>query len=138
MNGLILTCNIAIPVLMIFIGISYKHNLCKRTYKILDLIMSLIIPIIMFFIGFSYGEEKSLYENTNELVSINRKSSLVWSISGAVTLLFTITLLILNKFNIYNASVILLETECLILVTVLVTAEYILKRNSYKRIYEQY
>ncbi len=43
-------------------------------------------------------------------------------------------LLILNKSNIYNTSVTLLEAECLILVAVFVTVEYILKRNFNKKL----
>ncbi|KEJ01381.1 membrane protein [Clostridium botulinum A2B7 92] len=134
MNILMLICNIAIPVLMISIGILFKCNLYKKIDKTLDL----IIPIAMFFNGFSDGEREHLRKNTNKLASINRKCGLIWSISGVCTLLLTIILLILNKYNIYNTSVTLLETECLILVAVCVTVEYILKRNFNKKISEQY
>ncbi|MCJ8173364.1 hypothetical protein [Clostridium botulinum] len=134
MNILMLTCNIAIPVLMVFIGILFKCN----SYKKIDKTLDLIVPIAMFFNGFSDGEREYLCKNTNKLASVNRKCGLIWSISGACTLLFTMILLILNKSNIYNTSVTLLETECLILVAVCVTVEYILKRNFNKKISEQY
>lgn len=129
-----LTCNIAIPVLMILIGILFKCN----SYEKIDKTLDLIIPIAMFFNGFSDGEREDLCKNTNKLVSVNRKCGLIWSISGACTLLFTMILLILNKSNIYNISVTLLEIECLILVAVCVTVEYILKRKFNKKINEQY
>ena len=52
--------------------------------------------------------------------------------------MLTIISLILNKSDIYNTSVILLEPELLILVIVFITVEYILKRNFNKKISEQY
>ncbi|MCW6088197.1 hypothetical protein [Clostridium sporogenes] len=134
MNILISTCNIGIPVLMIFIGILYKCNLYKKIDRTLDL----IVPIAMFFTGFSERDREHLYKNTNNLASVNRKCSLIWSISGVGTLLLTIISLILNKSDIYNTSVILLEPELLILVIVFITVEYILKRNFNKKISEQY
>lgn len=133
MNTLILTCNIGIPIIMIFIGILYKYNLYKKIDKTLDLIM----PIAMFFSGFSDEKRKAFSKDTNTLALANRKCSLIWSISGVCTLLLTIILLILNKSAVYNISVILLEIECLILVVVFITVEYILKRNFYKKNDEQ-
>ncbi|WP_434297070.1 hypothetical protein [Clostridium sporogenes] len=134
MNILISTCNIGIPVLMIFIGILYKCNLYKKIDRTLDL----IVPIATFFTGFSERDREHLYKNTNNLASVNRKCSLIWSISGVSTLLLTIISLILNKSDIYNTSVILLEPELLILVIVFISVEYILKRNFNKKISEQY
>ncbi len=133
MNMLILTCNIGIPIIMIFIGVLYKCNLYKKIDKTLDL----IIPIAMTFNGFSDDKIEALSKDTNTLALANRKCSLIWSISGVCTLLLTIILLILNKSAVYNISVTLLELECLILVTVFVTVEYILKRNFYKKNHEQ-
>lgn len=129
MNILTLTCNIVIPIIMISIGILYKCNLYKKIDKILDL----IIPVAMAFAGFSDGKKEDFSKDTNTLALVNRKFSLMWSISGVCTLLLTITLLILNKSAVYNISVILLELECLILVAVFVTIEYILKRNLYRK-----
>ncbi|APC79870.1 TPA: hypothetical protein ACXDAZ_000527 [Clostridium botulinum] len=135
MNILISTCNIGIPVLMILIGILYKCNLYKKIDRTLDL----IVPMVTFFTGFSERDREHLYKNTNNLASVNRKCSLIWSISGVCTLLLTIIIsLILNKSDIYNTSVILLEPELLILVIVFITVEYILKRNFNKKISEQY
>ena len=125
MNILILTCDIGIPILMIFIGILYKCNLYKKIDKTLDL----IIPIAMFFNGFSDDKREYFSKDTNPLALANRKCSLIWSISGVCTLILTIILLILNKSDVYNVSVILLELEFLILVAVFITVEYILKRN---------
>ncbi|KEI87403.1 hypothetical protein EXM98_03320 [Clostridium botulinum] len=134
MNILMLTCNIAIPVLMVFIGILFKCN----SYKKIDKTLDLIVPIATFFTGFSERDRENLYKNTNNLASVNRKCSLIWSISGVCTLLLTIISLILNKSDIYNTSVISLELELLILVIVFITVEYILKRNFNKKISEQY
>lgn len=129
MNILTLTCNIGIPIIMIFIGILYKCNLYKKIDKILDL----IIPIAMFFNGFSEDKREDFSKDTNTLALANRKCSLIWSISGVCTLLLTITLLILNSSTVYNTSAIVLELECLILVAVFITVEYILKRDFYKK-----
>ncbi|MCC5438303.1 hypothetical protein [Clostridium botulinum] len=134
MNILMLTCNIGIPVVMILIGILFKCN----SYKKIDKTLDLIVPIAMFFTGFSERDREHLYKNTNNLASVNRKCSLIWSISGVCTLLLTIISLILNKSDIYNTSVILLEPEFLILVIVFITVEYVLKRNFNKKISEQY
>lgn len=132
MNILILTCNICIPIIMIFIGILYKLNLYKKINKTLDL----IIPIAMMFNGFSDDKIETFCKDTNTLAFANRKCSLIWSISGVCTLLFTIILLILNKSDVYNISVSLLELECLILVAVFINIEYILKRKFYKEDHE--
>ncbi|WP_097027801.1 hypothetical protein [Clostridium peptidivorans] len=129
MNILTLTCNIVIPIIMISIGILYKCNLYKKIDKTLDL----IIPIAMVFTGFSDGKRENFSKDTNTFALANRKCSLIWSISGVCTLLLTIILLILYKSAVYNISVILLEIECLILVAVFITVEYILKRNFYKK-----
>ncbi|NFD30088.1 hypothetical protein EXN57_01185 [Clostridium botulinum] len=134
MNILISTCNIGIPVVMILIGILFKCN----SYKKIDKTLDLIVPIATFFTGFSERDRENLYKNTNNLASVNRKCSLIWSISGVCTLLLTIISLILNKSDIYNTSVISLELELLILVIVFITVEYILKRNFNKKISEQY
>ncbi|HGG0416388.1 TPA: hypothetical protein ACJFE8_001146 [Clostridium sporogenes] len=134
MNILMLICNIGIPVVMILIGILFKCN----SYKKIDKTLDLIVPIATFFTGFSEREREHLYKNTNKLASVNRKCSLIWSISGVCTLMLTIISLILNKSDIYNTSVILLEPELLILVIVFITVEYILKRNFNKKISEQY
>lgn len=128
MNILISTCNIGIPVLMIFIGILYKCNLYKDRQNI-----RFNCTYSNVFTGFSERDREHLYKNTNNLASVNRKCSLIWSISGVCTLLLTIISLILNKSDIYNTSVILLEPEFLILVIVFITVEYVLKRNFYKK-----
>lgn len=124
MNILTLTCNIVIPVIMIFIGCLYKSSL----YKKIDNILDLIIPIAMFFTGFSDDKKTTFSKDTETLAMTNKRIGLIWSISGVCTLIFTIIFLILN----YSISVILLEFECLIMVAVFTTVEYILKRNFYK------
>lgn len=130
MNILVLACNIGIPTIMILIGILYKYNL----YKKIDKILELIIPIAMIFNGFLDDKIEVCSKDTNTLAFVNRKCSLIWSISGACTLLLTMILIILNKSTVYNASIKLLELECLIIVAVFITIEYILKRNFYKKI----
>ncbi|NFE74954.1 hypothetical protein FDC27_12090 [Clostridium botulinum] len=131
MNLLTLICNILIPIIMIFIGFLYKCNLYKKIDKTLDL----IIPMAMIFSGFSDDKKISLSKGTRTLASANKKCSLIWSISGICTLLLTIILLILNKSNIYDTSIILLEVEFFILVAIFITVEYVLKRKLYKKIY---
>ncbi|MBN1071749.1 hypothetical protein DVV91_11675 [Clostridium botulinum] len=131
MNLLVLICNILIPIIMIFMGFLYKCNLYKKIDKTLDL----IIPIAMIFSGFSDDKKISLSKGTSTLASANKKCSLIWSISGVCTLLLTIILLILNKSDIYDTSVILLEVEFFILVAIFITVEYVLKRKLYKKIY---
>ncbi|MBN1036070.1 hypothetical protein DWC20_10985 [Clostridium botulinum] len=131
MNLLELIFNILIPIIMIFIGFLYKCNLYKKIDKTLDL----IIPIAMIFSGFSDDKKISLSKGTSTLASANKKCSLIWSISGVCTLLLTIILLILNKSDIYDTSVILLEVEFFILVAIFITVEYVLKRKLYKKIY---
>ncbi|MBN1065371.1 hypothetical protein DWV12_01565 [Clostridium botulinum] len=131
MNLLALIFNILIPIIMIFIGFLYKCNLYKKIDKTLDL----IIPIAMIFSGFSDDKKISLSKGTSTLASANKKCSLIWSISGICTLLLTIILLILNKSDIYDTSVILLEVEFFILVAIFITVEYVLKRKLYKKIY---
>ncbi|NFA41464.1 hypothetical protein EXM65_02420 [Clostridium botulinum] len=131
MNLLALIFNILIPIIMIFIGFLYKCNLYKKIDKTLDL----IIPMAMIFSGFSDDKKISLSKCTSTLASANKKCSLIWSISGVCTLLLTIILLILNKSNIYDTSVILLEVEFFILVAIFITVEYVLKRKLYKKIY---
>ncbi|EES51045.1 hypothetical protein NE172_03765 [Clostridium botulinum] len=131
MNLLTLICNILIPIIMIFIGFLYKCNLYKKIDKTLDL----IIPIAMIFSGFSDDKKISLSKSTSTLALANKKCSLIWSISGVCTLLLTIILLILNKSDIYDTSVILLEVEFFILIAIFITVEYVLKRKLYKKIY---
>ncbi|WP_315074298.1 hypothetical protein [uncultured Clostridium sp.] len=124
MSILTLTCNICIPVIMIFIGHLYKCNL----YKKIDNILDLIIPIAMLFTGFSDDKKTTFSKDSETLALTNKKCSLIWSISGVCTLIFIIIFLILN----HSISIILLEFECLILVAVFSAVEYILKRNFYK------
>ena len=126
MNILILACNIGIPVIMVYIGHLYHCNL----YKKIDNILNLIIPVAMFFNGFSNDKKTTISKDSKILALDNKKSSLIWSISGLCTLIITIIVLILNN----SSGIILLEFECLILVAVFVTVEYILKRNFYKNV----
>lgn len=125
MNILILTCNIVIPLIMIFIGVLYKHNSYKKIESTLDLIM----PLATTFIGISHDESENFSKNKNKLDFINRKCSLIWIITGIGTLLLAIVLLMINKTSIYYVSILLLEIQCIILVSVFVTIEYILKMN---------
>lgn len=134
MNALVLTFNIGIPTVMIFIGILYKYNLYKKTDKILEL----IIPTAMLFTGLSDDKTDDFSKYTNTLGFVNRKCSLIWSISGACTLLLTMIFIILNKSTVYSIGTKLLELQCLIIVAVYITIEYILKRNFYKKNHVQF
>lgn len=124
MNILTLTCNISIPVIMIFVGHLYQCNLYKKIDNILDLIM----PIAMLFTGFSDDKKISFPKNSETLALTNKKCGLIWSISGVCTLILAIIFLILN----YSISIALLEFECLILVAVFATVEYISKRTFHR------
>ncbi|MFL0166052.1 hypothetical protein [Candidatus Clostridium helianthi] len=126
MNILTLTCNIGIPVIMIFVGHLYQCNLYKKIGNILDLIM----PMAMLFTGFSDDKKTSFSKDSETLALTNKKCGLIWSISGACTLILAIIFLILN----YSISTALLEFECLILVAVFATVEYILKRNFHRNL----
>lgn len=125
MNILILTCNIGIPLIMIFIGGLYKHN----SYKKIDSTLDLIMPLATTFVGISYDEAENFSKNKNKLDLINRKCSSIWIVTGIGTLLLTIVLLLLNKTSIHYVSILLLEIQCIIFVSVFVTIEYILKMN---------
>ncbi|MBZ9692265.1 hypothetical protein [Clostridium sp. M14] len=131
MNLLALICNILIPIIMIFIGFLYKYNLYKKIDKILDL----IVPIAMIYSGFSDDKKISLSKSTSTLALANKKCSLIWSISGACTLLLTIIMLLLNKSDIYDTSVILLEVELFILIAIFITVEYVFKKRFYRKTY---
>ncbi|NSB14233.1 hypothetical protein [Clostridium beijerinckii] len=124
MNILTLTCNIGIPVIMIFLGHLYQCNLYKKIDNILDLIM----PMAMLFTGFSDGKKTSFSRSSKTLALTNKKCGLIWSISGVCTLILAIIFLILN----HSISIALLEFECLILVAVFATVEYISKRTFHR------
>ncbi|MDR5587652.1 MULTISPECIES: hypothetical protein [Clostridium] len=127
MNIFILICNICIPLIMIWIGILYRYNSSKKINKTLDL----IAPIAMLFSGISH--DKKCSNNKNILISVNKKCSLIWSISGFSTLFICLILLILNKSDINNISIILLEIECFIFVIIYLTVEHLLKTKFYKK-----
>lgn len=124
MNIFILICTILIPVIMISIGLLYRYN----SYKKINTIFDLIIPIASLFSGLSDDENTTL----PNIIYFNKKSSLIWIISGLFTLFFSIIILILKKLDIYNTSIALLEAECLILVIIFTTIHFFLKRKSYK------
>ncbi|MBM7868653.1 hypothetical protein JOC70_000122 [Clostridium pascui] len=92
----------------------------------------------MIFNRFSNDKRETCPKDTNTLAFVNRKCSLIWSISGVCTLLLTMIFIILNKSTVYNVSIKLLELECLIIVAVFITIEYILKRNFYGKSHEQF
>lgn len=139
MKIFILICNILVPVIMIALGILYKQHLYKKVNKILDL----FIPITMIGAGIGYEYKVDSSNSTNKLVSANKKCSLIWIISGIVTLIITVIVLLLNKSNIVNAtnfldtsniSVIILEIELAIATVVFVSVEFVLKKAFYKKI----
>ena len=137
MRIFILIRNFIIPLIMIYIGILYKYKKHKNINKILDL----FVPFAMIVSGINNKNKLSI--NKNALASVNRKCSLIWSISGLFTLLLTIIIIILNKASIINTfvisdienvSIILLEIELAIFVATFISVEYIIKRNFYKEI----
>ena len=67
---------------------------------------------------------------------------MIWFISGIVTLIITIIVLIINKadilndtnlLNTNNVSVIMLEVELAIVVMIFISVEFILKKAFYKK-----
>lgn len=139
MKIFILLCNILVPVIMIAIGILYKQRLYTKINKILDL----FIPIAVVSSGLGCEDKSSSSTNTNTLVSANKKCSLIWIVSGLCTMLITAIVLIVNRYDIINAttfldvnnvSVIMLEVELAIVIAVFISVEYILKKSFYKKI----
>ena len=96
MRVFILICNFIIPSIMIFIGILYKY----KKYKNINKILNLFAPIAMIVSGIN--NKNNLYINRKVLNSVNRKCSLIWNISGILTLLLTIIVIPLNKSSIFN------------------------------------
>lgn len=138
MKLFILLCNLLIPVIMITIGILYKH----RSYKKINTILDLFIPASIIGSGLGSKETVTFSTNTNLLKSSNKKCSLIWIISGLATLIITVMVLILNKSDLIttktfldtsNVSVIMLEVEFAISVVIFVTVEFILNKTLYKK-----
>lgn len=136
MRVFILICNFIIPSIMIFIGILYKY----KKYKNINKILNLFAPIAMIVSGIN--NKNNLYINRKVLNSVNRKCSLIWNISGILTLLLTIIVIPLNKSSIFNnflisdiknVSIILLEIELAIFIFTFISVEYLLKRNFSKK-----
>ena len=87
------------------------------------------MPLATTFVGISHDEAENFSKNKNKLDLVSRKCSSIWIVTGIGTLLLTIVLLLLNKTSIHYVSILLLEIQCIIFVSVFVTIEYILKMN---------
>lgn len=138
MKIFILLCNIIVPVIMICIGVLYNRHSNKKINRILDLFM----PIAVMGSGLSNESNNDFLNGINPLESSNKKCGMIWFISGLVTFIITIIVLIINKSDILNAtsfldtnnvSVIMLEVEFAIAVMIFISVEFILKKDFYKK-----
>lgn len=138
MKIVVLFCNIIVPVIMIWIGILYSRHSNEKINKILDLFM----PIAMIGSGLGGADNSYFFNDKNSLEYSNKKCGLIWFISGIVTLIITIIVLIINKadilndtnlLNTNNVSVIMLEVELAIVVMIFISVEFILKKAFYKK-----
>lgn len=129
MNIFILILNICIPMIMMYVGVLYKYNSNNKIDKILDLIM----PAAMIFSGISDDKNCEIDNNNNSIILFNKKISFVWIISGFITLIITIFGLFINKANITNVSITLLEMEAVIVVGVFVTIQFWMKNKFDKK-----
>ena len=125
MNIFILILNFIIPIIMISIGIIYRIKPSKDRNNF----WSFIVSIAMMFTGFSDGHDVSSKHMEN---SINKKYGAIWIVSGLLLLVFISTVLITNKSEIKNLSILLLELEGLILVALFIIVEFFIKRKSCK------
>lgn len=138
MKIFILLCNIIVPIIMICIGVLYNRYSNKTINRILDLFM----PIAVIGSGLSNKENNDFLNGINTIKSSNKKCGMIWFISGLVTFIITIIVLIINKSDILNAtnfldtdnvSVIMLEIEFAIVVMIFISTKFILKKTFYKK-----
>lgn len=129
MNIFILILNICIPMIMMYVGVLYKYNSNNKIDKILDLIM----PVAMIFSGISDDKKSEIDNNNNSIILFNKKISFVWIISGFITLIITIFGLFINKVNITNISIALLEMEAVTVIGVFVTIQFWMKNKFDKK-----
>lgn len=138
MRIFILLCNIIVPIIMIRIGVLYNRHSNKKINSILDLFM----PIAVMGSGLGNEGNNDLFNDINLLKSFNKKCGMIWFISGLVTFIITVMILIINKADILNAksfldtnnvSVIMLEVEFAIVVMIFISVEFILKKAFYKK-----
>lgn len=129
MNIFILILNICIPMIMMYVGVLYKYNSNNKIDKILDLIM----PVAMIFSGISDDKKSEIDNINNSIILFNKKISFVWIISGFITLIITIFGLFINKVNITNISIALLEMEAVTVIGVFVTIQFWMKNKFDKK-----
>lgn len=138
MRIFILFCNIIVPIIMICIGVLYNRSSNKKINRILGLFMPIAV------IGSGLGDENNndFLNGINPIKSSNKKCGMIWFISGLVTFIITIIVLMINKSDILNAtsfldnnnvSVIMLEVEFAIAVMIFISTKFILKKAFYKK-----
>lgn len=125
MNTLLVLSTILMPLIMILIGGLYKHTLYKKINTLLDLIM----PIASTFTGISDDKKEDYNKISNVIALKNKKFSLIWTLSGVSLFLLSVILLILNKADLYNTSITVLQVQCFALAAVFITVEFIMKRS---------
>ena len=138
MKIFILFCNIIVPVIMICIGRLYNRHSNKKINKILDLFM----PISVISSGLGNAGNSDFFSGKNSLESSNKKCGMIWFISGLVTFIITIIVLMINKSDILsatsfldnnNVSVIMLEVEFAIAVMIFISTKFIFNKAFYKK-----
>ena len=134
----ILSCNVLVPLIMIYIGILCKNDSSKKVNKILNIFM----PISSASNGVGYIPSCDSLKEKMLLKQYSRKLSMIWTISGIVTFIITAVVLITNKSDILsaktfldnsNVSVIMLEVELAIVLIVFASVQFVLKKNYYKK-----
>lgn len=121
MDVFVLICDVFIPIIMIAIGLLYIINSSKR----IDTILDLILPIAMFISGVS--DNYKAYEEKDVRVLANKKCGVMWICGGLFMLIVTIVALVLNRTE--NASIELLEIECMLIVVIFITIECFFRRK---------
>ena len=138
MKMFILFCNGIIPMLMIYLGIICNKQSAKKTNKILNIFM----PITSDGSGVGHIPNCDSLRDKILLKKYRRRLSIIWSLSGILTLIITAIVLIMNKTNILSTAnyidinsvtVIMLEIELAIVVVIFAIIKFILKRDFYKQ-----
>ncbi|MGL5381513.1 hypothetical protein, partial [Clostridium sp.] len=111
-----------IPIIMIVIGVLYKLHLNKNINKAYDLLTP---PSIL--ITYLLDNKHDLKYKNNYIYFSNKKRSSAWIRFGFITLIFSITIFILHKDNIFNTFIVLLKLQIIILISISMLIDYILK-----------
>lgn len=131
MSILVLIGNIALPLIMIIIGVLYK----LKSYKVINTTVDLLTPLPQIFSDFYDNNINGLSsKDLDSQYNRNRTCSLIWIFSGIFTLIAVIILLVLPTPNLYSVSISLLESEFAIFILLVVSIEFVFKNIYCKKI----